>query len=88
MLPQLQSIGMPINAIDLEGSTALHCAARGGHKQVIEVLLNGDANLEAVDLRGRTALHIAVEHGRDDIVFLLIRQGANVRAKVQIRSER
>ncbi|MFP3959317.1 MAG: ankyrin repeat domain-containing protein [Spirochaetaceae bacterium] len=56
--------------------TPLHWAARRGHEQVVELLLERGANVDAQDALGRTPLHVAVGHPA--VVRLLLENGAAV----------
>ena len=73
-----------LEAIDANGSTALHLAVRQRglphwlcHWSVVQVLIEAAANLEAREARGLTALHLAACTGRLEIVRLLVESGAN-----------
>jgi hemoglobin len=57
--------------------TPLHMAARRGHAQVAEALLNAGANIDIRDSNGVTPLLRAVNCVRADVVQLLISRGAN-----------
>lgn len=61
----------------LEGTTALHLAAYGGHIDVVKFLINAGADVSAFDFPGLTALHWAAYKGHKDIVSLLLENGAN-----------
>ena len=50
-------------AAGVQGSTALHCAALGGHRKVVKLLLHYGASLRLRDGVGRTALELATEAG-------------------------
>jgi hypothetical protein len=64
------------------GLTALMHAARGGHREVAELLLDWGADVhKRADKNGRTALIIAALHGRCEVVDLLLARGADARAK-------
>lgn len=56
-------------------------AARYGHVDVVELLLNYDAEPDSVDDTGETALHAAAAQGHEKIVELLIEAGANARQR-------
>jgi ankyrin repeat protein len=84
----LLGLGTPSETPDADGFTALHYAVRGGHEDIVNILLDRGANIEAIDDRGRTALHLAVEHRHEDIVVLLIERGADFKAKVVRPSKR
>lgn len=53
------------------GMTALHVAAREGHRSMIELLLRKGAATNQVNNDGLKALDLAVAAGHDDIVQLL-----------------
>jgi len=82
---ELQSLGMSqtdtdVAAKDNGGRMALHWAARGGHKDVVALLLDKGADVAATDIDGGTALHWAAEVGHKDVVALLLDKGADVAA--------
>lgn len=56
------------------GRTALHMAARGGHVEVVDMLLKKGVGVVIKDNKGRTALLQATEHGFESIVNLLLKQ--------------
>ena len=64
------------------GRVPLHNAARGGHKEVIELLIANGADVNAKDIDGETPLRYAAAFGRKEIVELLITKGADVNTKV------
>ncbi|XP_045619133.1 serine/threonine-protein phosphatase 6 regulatory ankyrin repeat subunit B [Procambarus clarkii] len=55
-----------------EGWRALHLAADGGHKGVVEVLLQAGVLLDVTNAQGMTAAHIAAQAGHLEILQLLI----------------
>ncbi|KAF7171814.1 hypothetical protein CNMCM5623_004145 [Aspergillus felis] len=61
----------------LQGTTALHLAAYGGHIEVVKFLIHAGAEVNAFDFPGLTALHWAAYKGHKDIVALLLENGAN-----------
>lgn len=60
------------------GWTPLHLASYFGHRDVMEVLLHRNANVNAVNDNGDTPLHKATFIGREDIVMLLLQNNADV----------
>jgi len=62
-------------------STALHCAARNGHKDVAELLLTNKADINAKNKEGVTPLFMAAGAGRKDLVELLLANKAEVNSK-------
>ena len=61
--------------------TALHAAARGGHRAVVTYLLGQGASVSSTDGYEDTPLHSAVEAGNLLMVRELVGQGASVDAK-------
>ncbi|HCO95235.1 MAG TPA: hypothetical protein DIU00_15005 [Phycisphaerales bacterium] len=70
-----------VNAKDASGRTALHYAARNGHKEIVEVLLEHgvDVNVGEKYYNG-TAAEGAMGQNHKEIVELLISKGADVSA--------
>lgn len=54
--------------------TPLMAAARGGHVEVVSVLLAAGAAVDARDPSGRSAVMLAAAEGKDEIVELVIKQ--------------
>lgn len=52
--------------------TALHCAARGGSKGVIDLLIGAGANTDCLSKSDRTPLHVACQSGNLETVSALI----------------
>jgi ankyrin repeat protein len=55
-------------------------AARYGHVEVVDLLLDRGAKIEATDDLNQTALMAAAEYGQSDVVRLLLDRGAEVNA--------
>ena len=78
--------GVDVNAKDEFGSTPLHGAAKGGHEEIVELLIVAGADLHArtVPLLGGggwTPLHSAARQGHREIVELLIANGTDVNSR-------
>ncbi|XP_053382430.1 poly [ADP-ribose] polymerase tankyrase-like [Mercenaria mercenaria] len=67
-----------INATDKGGATPLHFAARYGHDDMVNYLLENSADMLRADNCGRTALHRACEFQHRDIAQTLIDKGIDV----------
>ena len=63
--------GAKINAVDADGNTALHLAARYGSTGQVCLLLKHRANHHIPNAEGKKALDIAVQNSDADIVTLL-----------------
>lgn len=59
------SLGADVNAINMDGLTALHGAAARGADQIVQVLVGKGARVDARDKKGRTPLDVAL--GKDAV---------------------
>ena len=73
--------GTDVNAKNV-GSTPLHWAAKKGHKEIAELLIEKGADLNAKQNLGWTPLHNAASSGHKEIAELLITKGVDVNAKI------
>lgn len=69
-----------INSRDCNGVTALILAARSGHNNCIQILLDYGAHVNLRDIEGNSALIVAASQGRVFTVKYLIENGALVNA--------
>ncbi len=65
---------------NLGGYSALLFAARNGHTQVAQELLNAGAEIEGVAGNGTSALVVAAHSGHTEVAIMLLRAGANPNA--------
>jgi len=81
----LVEYGADVNAVDVDGNTALMDAANFGHLNVVKFLVEHGANVNAAatveGYTGYTALIYASERGHVNVVKYLIKHGANINAK-------
>jgi ankyrin repeat protein len=73
---RLLDLGMPVDAIDSQGCTALLRAAGGGHRAVVDLLLARGADPRIAARSGATPLSAAVSMRQVDIVERLLVAGA------------
>ncbi|KAK4182208.1 hypothetical protein QBC35DRAFT_518952 [Podospora australis] len=68
---------------DYQGRTPLSWAAQEGRLSMVELFIQGRADLNGTDSRGHTPLHRAAENGHEAIARLLIENGADFNAPDQ-----
>jgi cytohesin len=75
--------GVDVDVKNEDGVTPLYGAAMFGHKEIAELMISNDADVNAKTDDGleRTPLHIAAANGYKEIVELLIHNGADVNAQ-------
>ena len=74
--------GADIMEADAQGSTALHRAARGGHEEVVALLIKGGGEpvVHAKDRKMLTPLHEASACGHAGVAEMLLKAGAKTNA--------
>ena len=76
------SKGADVNAKTMRDSwTPLHFAAAMNRKEVAELLLTNNADVNAKDKQGRTPFSYAAAHGYKDVAGLLLANKAEVNDK-------
>jgi ankyrin repeat protein len=69
-----------------EGETLVHKAVRSNFTEMVELVLDCNADINSADSNGWTPLHlVAGLGGNPDIVRLLVQRGANIFAKENLR---
>lgn len=59
------------------GNCPIHIAAQNGHTDIIQLLIEREADLDAKNMKGNTALHMAVEYDYWDVSKMLMDAGAS-----------
>ena len=75
---KLIELGLPIDARDAQGATALLRAAGGGHEAMVDALLARSADATLCARSGATPLSAAVSSGHERIVARLVAHGVDV----------
>jgi ankyrin repeat protein len=65
--------GQGLQERDIEGLTALHDAARGGHKEIVAFLFNHGADASSRDEDGATPFMLACQGGHVEVVQMLFK---------------
>ena len=75
-----------INFENDQKETALHKAAVGGYRDIVQSLLTKGASIGAMDVYNNTPLHYAAWKGHNSTVELLLSKGASIEASNKINS--
>ncbi|XP_031634299.1 uncharacterized protein LOC116347724 isoform X1 [Contarinia nasturtii] len=73
--------GVNINVKNQDGYTPLHVVASVDQLDVVQFLLDNNADVEAIDFNKNTPIHIAVKNNKIENVKLLLNYGASFNAK-------
>ncbi|KAJ3224342.1 hypothetical protein HK099_008586 [Clydaea vesicula] len=69
---ELVANGVSVNGLDMAKNTPLHWAARGGHAEVVKILLEKNAAVNSQNKMGDTPLHLAAYNGNVSTVIHLL----------------
>lgn len=72
------ALGVPINAVDGVGNTAMHLAARHGRLGLIRPLIRAGALIDEPNATGQSALHLAAAAGHAMVCAELMVHGADL----------
>lgn len=78
MAAALIAMNASIESQNLQGSTALHLAAKKGEEEKVGILLAANANVQVQDKLQNTPLHYAAWAGHYKIVKMVLGRGADV----------
>lgn len=73
-----KAIHLNVNATDVSGRTLLHKACELGDKELVEMVLARNADVNQITYFDQTALHFARQGGFQEIINLLIAHGADL----------
>src|SRR5438552_7007362 len=76
----LQQRRVDVNAREVDGTTALHWAARGDDAELVQWLIRAGANVNAPNRYGVTPLSLAATNGSARVIAALLDAGANPNA--------
>uniref|UniRef100_UPI003AACCFB2 ankyrin-2b n=1 Tax=Centroberyx gerrardi TaxID=166262 RepID=UPI003AACCFB2 len=65
------------------GLNALHLAAKEGHVDLVQELLERGSAVDSATKKGNTALHIASLAGQAEVVKILVKRGADINSQSQ-----
>jgi ankyrin repeat protein len=74
----IEGCNLPINERDIYGQNPIYYAARDGHLNLCELLVEKGTDVNLEDKYGQTCIFYAIREGHYDIVDFLIKHGANV----------
>ena len=74
----IEECHLPINEKDIYGQNPIYYAARDGHLNLCELLVEKGTDVNLEDKYGQTCIFYAIREGHYDIVEFLIKHGANV----------
>lgn len=77
---ELLARGADVQAEDLDNWTALLCASKNGHLEIVEILLGHNADFEHREMGGWTSLMWSSYRGHTEIVANLLEKGADIYA--------
>ena len=73
-----------LNKQNSKGWTPLLIAARKGHREIVNTLLDNHARVDVFDLDGRSALHLAAEKGYLEVCNALLSHQAFINSKSRV----
>jgi uncharacterized protein len=78
---KLLAHGADVSAVDADGDTALHGAAKSGNVEILRLLLDKGANPNATNRQGGTPLMWTAVFGHGEAARLLLSRGADASVK-------
>lgn len=81
VVKDLVARGANLNAQDVDGDTALHCAVKTGNVNLVKLLIEKGASIKTRDKLGSTPLMWAGGYGQDQAARILLEHGADPNEK-------
>lgn len=78
LVTRLTQLGAKMDARNSAGDTPLHLAIREGHREVADLLLDGELDPGVAGANGETPLFVALERGHRAIARFLVERGAKL----------
>lgn len=72
----IEVLEISVNQLLANGLSALYIAAKEGHEEVVNLLLEAGAEVNQLVPNGRSVLHVAAMEGRNEVIKLLLQAGA------------
>lgn len=76
----LQKGGIDVNKRDAEGNTPLHYACLKSYRDIVNLLLDSEADATIANNLSETPLHAASRSGNKEIIGKLVQYGADIDA--------
>ena len=76
----LKKGGIDVNKRDAEGNTPLHYACLKGYRDIVNLLLDSEADATIANNLSETPLHAASRSGNKEIIGKLVQYGADIDA--------
>ncbi|XP_077989290.1 transient receptor potential cation channel subfamily A member 1-like [Glandiceps talaboti] len=72
LINAMHKIAFSIDPEDKSKNTPLHLAARNGHKEVVHILLDKNANIRKKNLKGKNCLDLAIEYNHQEVAMVIV----------------
>ncbi|XP_077977720.1 transient receptor potential cation channel subfamily A member 1 homolog [Glandiceps talaboti] len=72
LINAMRKITYSIDPEDKSKNTPLHLAARNGHKEVVHILLDKNANIRKKNLKGKNCLDLAIEYNHQEVAMVIV----------------
>jgi ankyrin repeat protein len=69
----IKDVRMDVNQQDFNGDTAMHDAARFGHVNVVEALLNAGGNPAIKNKKGESVIELALKQDKFDVAQCILK---------------